>query len=347
MAVADFDSITDALGFLYDSQVTAQMNRSIVLLQLLPCVPATSKVLAWSPEFGDDAPTTPTLPDGDAVTDFDDDDIEQAKLDFGTYSQAFGVTGKAAAAARASGNPDELADLFGEKIERAIRRQAKSLGVDIYTGTGGDALVGLVATNGGIKATGTYATIVRGSQAQWAGTEKLNGGNARDLSLLLMRETKRSIYEASGEYPDLIVCDAFQHDAYGELLGDSRRYNQDVTMRGQKITLDGGYQALTFDGIPVVADVNCPAGKMLFLNTNHVKMRQIADGGSPWQGGMGTLGVHGTAEAQFGGGNTGLRTRINPLSRAGDAYKFQLVCYPQIQVKKPNANGILGDLSLT
>lgn len=345
--------IAGALAELFDDQIASQINRSVVLLQLLPFALASGQVLVWDAEFGAESPTTPTLADGATVVDFNDDDIVKAKLDFGTYSEAFSITGKARAAALASGNPRELADLFGEKIERAIRRQAKSLGKDLYSGTGGDALVGLLSTNGPMDSVGTYASIDRGTYTQWAGNKLAGGGNPRALTLGLMRDAKRRTYEKSGEWPDLIVCDAFQQDKYGSLLGSERRYMQDVTMRGQKITLDGGFRALEFDGIPVIADVNCPAGTMLFLHTPALAVRQLPDGGAPWQGSAGAVDLHGTGEAQLGGSNAGaggsvrLRSRINPLARVGDKYPFQLVCYPQIQCKRPQSQTQLIDLAIT
>lgn len=346
--------IAGALAELFDDRIESQINRSVVLLQLLPFALMSSQVLVWDAEFGTESPTTPTLSDGADVTDFNDDDIVKAKLDTATYSEAFSITGKARAAALAAGNPRELEDLFAEKIERAVRRQTKALGKDLYSGAGGDALVGLTSSAGPLDSTGTYATIDRGTYTQWKANKLAAGGNARPLTLQLMRDAKRTSYEKSGEWPDLIVCDAFQQDKYGMLLGSERRYSQDVTLRGVKITLDGGFKALEFDGIPVIADVNCPAGTMLFLNTRSLAMRQLPDAGAAWQQSIGAMDLHGTSEAQLGMGGNGeagamvrLRSRINVLARLGDKYPFQLVCYPQLQCKRPQANTQLVDLATT
>lgn len=345
MAVTLSD-ISAALVKLFQDKIVAQMNRSVVLLQLLPFEPGYGQVLQWDAEMSaSDEATDSTLNDGADVTVYGDDDIIPATLQWGTYSEAFGITGKARAAAAAARNPNELADLFGEKIERAVRRLTKQIGKDIYSGSGATNYIAGLVDGDALTSTGTYANILRSSYAEWEGNELANGGVARALSFGLMREMRRTIYEACGEMPDLIVCDAYQHEKFGALFDEQRRYNQEVTLRGQKVTLDGGYKALEFDGIPVIADVNCPAGQMIFLNTNYVKVRQLPDVGPDGvNGSMGQIGLHGTAEEQFNSGMTRLTAMINPLARTGDAYKFQLKLYPQLQVERPNSCGLLEDL---
>lgn len=348
MATVDLSRITSALATLFQPKIVAQMNRSVVLLQLLPFAPAMGQNLQWDTEFKAAGETTDsTIADGADVSVYQDDDVVPATLQFATYSEAFALTGKARAAAAASRSPDELADLFAEKIERAVRRLTKNIAIDIYTGTGAtNKLAGLTGGNA-IDSTGTYANIARGTYAGWASNELGNSGTPRALTFDLMRQMRRQIYEACGEMPDLIVCDALQHEKFGKLFDGQRRYNQDVFLRGQKITLSAGYRALDFDGIPVIADVNCPAGKMLFLNTNYVKMRQLPDMVDAVNGSAGMIGLHGTAEEQFGSGMTQLTARINPLARTGDAYKFQMVLYPALQVERPNSCGKIEDLQLS
>jgi len=348
MATVDLSRITAALATLFQPKIVAQMNRSVVLLQLLPFAPANGQNLQWDTEFSASGEATnSTIADGADVSVYQDDDVIPATLQYATYSEAFGLTGKARAAAAASRSPDELADLFAEKIERAVRRLTKNIGVDIYTGAGTSNLMAGLTGAGAIDATGTYANIDRATYTGWASNELGNSGVARALTFDLMRRMRRTIYTACGEMPDLIVCDALQHEKFGQLFDGQRRYNQDVFLRGQKISLSGGYRALDFDGIPVIADVNCPAGKMLFLNTNYVKMRQLPDAADAVNGSAGMIGLHGTAEEQFGSGATQLTARINPLARTGDAYKFQMVLYPQLQVERPNACGKIEDLQLS
>ncbi len=344
--------VASALATLFQDKIIAQMNRSVVLAQLLPHAPALGQNLTWDVEFPNSgASSNSALAEGAAVTVFGDDDVVPAVLQWGNYSEAISLTGKARAIARASGSPSELEDLFGQKLERAVRRLTKNLARDMYVGPGsGERILGLFGgaslTSGApLAANGSYAGIDRSTYALWGGNVLSNGGAPRALDIPLMRDMRRTIYDACGEMPDLIVCDSFQHEQYGLTFGAERRYVQEVTLRGQKITLDGGYRALEFDGIPVIADVNCPAGTMVFLNSNYVKMRQLPDSADEVNKSMGVLSLHGTAEEQFKSGQTRLFARVNPLARTGDAYNFQLILYPQMQVERCNALGVITDLA--
>lgn len=343
MALVDLASVASALATIFEDQVVDQFNRSVVLTKLLPFAEAEGQNITWDANFGT-LPGSSVLADGANVSAFNNDSLVKATLNFGTYSEAFSVSGKALAAAARAANPEQLADLFAEKMDNAVTRLAANLNKDFFSGSGAtDTIMGLTAAGGGLKATGTYAGIDRSVQTQWAGNELTAGGTARPLTFQLMRDTRKAIYVASGLMPDLIVCDPSQHEAYGNLFGSNRRYVQQISLRGQKFALDGGYQALEFDGIPVIADPNCPAGMMLFLNTKYVKVRQLPSAMVPDQRG-GSIRLHGTAEEQLGSGETGMTARINPLAVNGDAYPFQLILYPQIQVTRPNACAILGDL---
>lgn len=352
MAAVSVSRISSALATIFQDRINAQMNRTVVLAQLLPHEVGSGKNMSWDVEFSaSDEATDSSLTEGAPVTVFQDDDVVPAVLQWGNYSEAIQLTGKARAIAAATGNPSDLEDLFGQKLERAVRRLTKNIARDLWTGAGtGQLMLGLFGgatlTSGApLSAVGDYAGIARATYSDWACNVSSNGAVPRGLTFDLMREQRRLIYDACGEMPDLILCDSFQHEAYGKLFGSERRYVQEVTLRGQKITLDGGYRALEFDGIPVIADVNAPAGSMTFLNTNYVKMCQLPDKADKVNGSMGMLGLHGMAEEQFNSAETKLFARINPLGRAGDAYGFQLVLYPQLKVERCNTHGVITDLA--
>jgi len=232
----------------------------------------------------------------------------------------------------------------------SITRLAKNLNQEWYLGTGAtNHIAGLVdATNGALKASGTYAGIDKASVTLFQGNELLNGGNPRPLSIQLMRDAIRSIYTASGTMPDLIVCDPIQFARYGMLFGEQRRYLSDMSTAAGNFKLDGGFRALEFDGIPVVQDKDAQAGQMLFLNTNYVCIRQLndtlADARLGGQNPGAMIRLAGTPETQYGAGNTGLTARLIPLAITGDAYKYELIIYPQLEVTRPNACALLGDL---
>lgn len=348
MSAVDLAAIANSLATIFEDQIAMQINRAVVLTQLLPIKPGDGKNLSWIARVGTATPATAVIADGADVTTYNSDTKVPATLDYGTYHDAFSITGKARAAAAAAGNPMELENLYGEEIEESVQRLASAIGVDLYTGDGStDTIMGLTATSGPLDTTGTYANISRVTYSQWASNELANGGVPRALTFSLMRQMRRTIYTASGMRPDLIVCDPVTHEKYGELFGADRRYIQDVRLRGEVIKLDGGYQVLEFDGIPVVEDINCPAGKMLFLNTSQLAIRPLPHAPDAINQSPGMIPLHGTPEEQYGPDRGGLMARINPLAVTGDAYKFQLITYPQLQCRRCNAHGAIVDLETT
>lgn len=340
-------TIAASLTTIFEDAIASQINRATVLLQVLPVGPGTTgKNISWNARFG--TAVGGARAEGADVTTLNNDDKVPATLEYGTYDDSFGVTGKAMAAARAARNPEELANLFVDELGDCVERLAKGIAVDLYTGSGAaNFILGLVATSGGITNTGTYANIDRAARPQWQGTVMANGGVGRALTFDLMREMRRRIYVASGLKSDLIVTTPDLHEKYGQLFGQQRRYVTEIRMRGASITLDGGYMMLELDGIPILEDVDCPSGQMLFLNTRYVRVLQLPDQADSVNMSTGMIGLAGTPEEQLGQPTMKLTARINPLGRQGDTYRFQLICYPQLQVRRPNSCGVIKDLDAT
>jgi len=344
MADRTFASISTALADLFASEVTSSINRAVVLAQLLEVKAGQGKNVQWDVKFGTATPSTAVIADGANVTNFNLDTKVPATLQYGTYHDAFSITGKAAAAAAAAGNPEQLADLFADDLLDSAQRLASALGEAVYTGDGTtDNMHGLAATSGPLDTTGTYANIARGTYAQWASNEVDASSGA--LSFALMRQLRRTIYVASGLRPDIIICDPEQHEVYGSLFGTDRRYVDQIRLRGEVIKLDGGYQVLEFDGIPVIEDYQAPAKSMMMLNSRHLYLSQLPDPLTALNQSMGITDLAGTEEEQYGAGPTGLRARILPLAKTGDAYKFGLYTYPALVSRRNNAHGQLINLA--
>jgi hypothetical protein len=353
MSSITLSTITSQLATLFEDELVAQWNRAVVLSKLLPVKPGISQNINWDVKATDGsvAYTSANITEGGTVSTFSDDALSVATLSFTNYYDAFGISGLALNAARVTGNPAALADLFGEKLMDCVTRLAKNLNQSWYLGTGAsNVIAGLVdPTNGALKASGTYAGINKGSVTLFQGNELTNGGSARPLSFQIMRDTIRTIYTNSGETPDLIIADPIQFARYGMLFGEQRRYMTEMTTAGGNYKLDGGFKALEFDGIPFVQDKDANAGQALFLNTKHVVIRQmpdyLADAGEVGAVGRAAMmKLSGTPETQLGAGTTSLTARLLPLAVVGDNYTFQLIVYPQLQVRRPNACAMLGDL---
>lgn len=76
--------------------------------------------------------------------------------------------------------------------------------------------------------------------------------------------------ETAGSRVNFIVCSSGVKRAFQKHLAIYKR-NVDV------MNLEGGYKALSYNGIPIVSDRFCPAGTMYLLNTDDFTLHQLCD----------------------------------------------------------------------
>ena len=93
-----------------------------------------------------------------------------------------------------------------------------------------------------------------------------------DISESAIQTAIDTIEEQSGGKVNFIVC------SWGVRRALLEYYKQNQTQLAT-MEIEGGFKAISFNGIPVVADRFCPAGTMYLLNTNDFKIHQLCD----WQ----------------------------------------------------------------
>ena len=76
--------------------------------------------------------------------------------------------------------------------------------------------------------------------------------------------------ETAGSRVNFIVCSWGVKRALQEILSADKRFVNTTQ-------LEGGYTAITYNGIPVVADRFCPEGTMYLLNTDDFCLHQLCD----------------------------------------------------------------------
>jgi len=330
----------------FSPKVASVINRATLLGQMLG-VGQCRNAIVWDVRYGTARPANSVQADGADISTWGSDSLYKASLYPGNYVQAFTISDSAILDAKLSGNPEQLANLFEYSMMPAIEKLAIDISYDCYLGTGAaNTILGLLYSagsagadrNGGMLAVGTYASVPRATVTQFVGNVDSNGGVTRELTIPLMRKKDRVVYTASGRAADFIVTDPIQFEKYGALLGNQRRYLQDVTIQGRKVVLDAGFKALEFDGTPVFRDALCPAGYMLWVHSGSVHLLQEDDPEA-------SLAIAGSYENQFQGGPTGFRAHFTELGRTGLARKFAVWCKPQVQVEFPNWTGVLADLA--
>lgn len=128
----------------------------------------------------------------------------------------------------------------------------------------------------GIVDDATYVTTLhnlsRSTYAWWkcaTHSDDDNSGTNRDLTKDLMQASITAVEKLGGEV-DMILCDHDLRDSYAALeWADKRHVN---TMK-----IDGGWTALEFNSLPIVADVDCPPNTMFFIDTKHLQIMQMGD----------------------------------------------------------------------
>ena len=340
-----YAGVKDALSNFIGS-VQSQVNRSVVGLSILNVVDADNKSVTWDAKFGSNTGSIGPIADGATVSTFEYDDKVPASLDYVTYHAPFAIDGRAYASAMASGSPDTLSNLFKDALGDAAERMASKLGNDFYlgAGSGSNQLHGLLdATIPAIGGVGIYAGIDPATYTQWVGNVVNAGGAGLSSSLISALEV--AVYNSAGNSVSAFICDAYQHDRLGMLLGNQRQYMIDaLNIGGKTITLDGGFKVLTWNGIPVIRDRQCPAGTFIGLNTKGINFRQLPNGASDMNPGIGMVSVAGTPEERVGAPKL-LTAKLVKFAMDGDRHKFSLYVYPQLQVKQRNAHGYITGLA--
>lgn len=347
MTTVNLAAVASALQAEFEPDITSQINRSGPLLRLLQTRPYRGQNITWDVRVGSaSAGSSAAIAEGTDVSTFNADTKVPAVLQYATMHEAFEVTGLALAAAANSSQPAALVDLFSEELTSAAERLGKAIAEEIYGGTGAsNRMTGLGTSSGlALGTAGTYAGLARGTYSQWASNVLSNGGTARALTLALMRQAMREAFIDCGERPDVIVCDPVQFDKYGALFDAQRQYVYDVRTMSGTIKLDGNYRALEFDGRMIVEDINCPSGKMLFLNSRKVHLATL-----PPVNPMGSQSSNAAVPAVVEGMSapTNIQVKIQPLAVLGDKYRFGLFAYVQPVVRAPNSCAVLEDLLTT
>lgn len=94
--------------------------------------------------------------------------------------------------------------------------------------------------------------------------------NIGEIDELTLQTAIDAIEERSGSKVNYIVCSWGVRRALQKALS-----LQNVRMNS--VVLEGGFKAIEYNGIPVIADRFCPEGTMYLLNTNDFALHQLCD----------------------------------------------------------------------
>lgn len=96
--------------------------------------------------------------------------------------------------------------------------------------------------------------------------------NVGQISEIIIQTALDNIEENSGKGVNFIVCSWGVRRALQQLFATNKRVVDSME-------LNGGFRAISYNGIPIVADRFCPEGTMYLLNTDDFTLHQLCD----WQ----------------------------------------------------------------
>ena len=133
-----------------------------------------------------------------------------------------------------------------------------------------------------------------------------------ELTEGLIQKAIDAVEENSGSRVNFIVCSWGVKRALME-------YCRNYSVVFPTMEVAGGFKAISFHGIPVVADRFCPAGTMYLLNTDDFKIHQLCD----WK----------WLEGEDG--------KILKQVPGKPVYTATLVKYAELMCERPNAQGMI------
>lgn len=188
----------------------------------------------------------------------------------------------------------------------------------VKSGTLGNAMMGIRGIiSAGNPPLGPLQGIDALTNAYWQAQEFSNGGVLRQLAFEDMQEVIDGVATV-GDYTEndikLILCSHGMRRAYYKLCIAERRHVN--TMK-----LDGGFTALDFNGLGLVADSQCRKNVMYFLTPD-------------------TMSIFRTSDFDWADLDGSYLARVANK----DAYEGYLFHYGNLACLSRNGNGLLGDL---
>lgn len=346
MAAQTLSAISNALSQLFDPDLRAQYNRQAIVASLLRAKPGRGKNVAFDVTFG--ARSASAYTDGGAYATASVDAKVPATMPWAYYHAPFSVSvGAIDSAMSSGGTPEELMDVFRDSLTDAMRSLASKINADVLAGTGSDGTNTTITgfLGGALANSGTYANIARATYTEWKGNVLANGGTPRALSIALMNSVDEAIFTACGCSPDLIIMNPAQQTAYKGLFTTYTQFMQGSS--GQVAKLGASTNDLTFNMSRIVRDKDCTAGSVLFLCTQECELVYLPAAQLGLDGSMAQHGGSLDGASGMDGGDTsvGVPFVIEALPRSGSVYNFNLRTTVQLKVRRPNAFGILADIS--
>lgn len=316
----------------YRDEIVAQINRRSTLLRLIRIERGGGPNCAFVAEG--DGMVAEGFSEGADQANFGSDAQASCVLPWGRARSAWHISGSAMSSAATSDNPLGNVDMWLRNMRNAASKLTSFINGAMFTGVSGGAtgIIGLMDAIG--STTNTYAGIDRSvSGNAYFRPYVVDPGTPTTITLANIRTDIGAIYDQCGENPDLALCSTDVFNFIGSLFDATRRETREVTTARGKVTLEGGFAGIEFDGVVFLKDKDCTANTIHYLNSNHVVGRYQQPKLPPMDNALAD------APANDGFGVLPIGITFEALAQTGDSYKAFGKSYIQLVVDRPNACG--------
>lgn len=262
MAV-DTSKLTELIQSNYQQPFVDALKKETFVLTRVPWVPGRADI-KWKAHYAGNS-SAGSYGETDTGVGAGEQSYKTAALDYKLNKVEIQVSGLSQAKSDAGGY---AIDVLRDELDRGVIDLKDAINTQLLgagTANSGKVVTGLLAA---IADTGTYAGIDRATYTWWKSYVADNSGTPRNLTKALMRDVKKNVLARGGRVT-AIWCGPDLWEAYGNLLEASVRQNP--------LQLAGGFQALTFDGIPVIEVPDYPAGRMDFIDERLLEYHVLKD----------------------------------------------------------------------
>ena len=331
--MADYTLSILQLSDILKDELVDSGNYQCNLLKILPIIPArNANAVNWAVDGYSGAPAE-TFSEGADVSTYTAATQFKPTLGYARYRDSKNISGSALRQASLSVAPTATRDLLAEKIREAVKYVTLELGVDSFTGTGGNGLVGIQTA---IDVSSTYGGVDRSTNQGFRSTEVTGSGAALSLPMLrnlLLSTTKR----ARNAKPTHLVG---SFDTMGKIMGlaDSNfrvSFDGGAADRAASKGLSIGFDYIDILGVPFVADNNCPDGEIYAINDKVCHWEYV-----PCMNNDATGYAMGNAVDSLGD-RLMLPFIMQPLSKLGDSCRFSVISELALVVRDPSKCGKL------
>lgn len=355
MAVIALSAIAAAFNLIYMDDLADTIRRDSVLLNLLGVAQDRNEMCSWVVKATGRS-TAKWSSGADVVSgDFSNHERRKAYLPWARGEAFAGVDGLAAALASANG-PGQVGrtintSVLREEIGDAVDELALKFSAACYTGNPSASPAELSGVDTMVVGN-TYAGIDKTAlttPADWESSVVTILKSALDEDTL--RENLiRPFKNATGRNPEFITCDGEIYDIIGTFLGTNRRTTDTVTTAAAGVVnlkLRGGFNALEFDGIPIIEDRHATANTIYAWDSRMSSFRQvpaiqdamvapeaISAGVAALTGsGLPPEMVSQVMASRIADSRTRLQPSVHHLAKLGDSERLMVKCYVQLRHK--------------